>query len=78
VCPGPVPKGRLKVAQHASAGFAFPTETSPAGTTDDFPGRESWVNADRKQMQTGDQRVSLNSWQRHSDTLTLYPQRSIA
>jgi hypothetical protein len=39
-----VPQGRLRVAQDVSPGLGSKSVTSPEGTTENFPGRKSWVN----------------------------------
>jgi hypothetical protein len=38
---GPVPEGRLSLAQHAVLGIGLES-ISPAGTAERFPGRQSW------------------------------------
>jgi hypothetical protein len=48
-CLDTVPKGRLRVAQDAVLGEHV-NETSPVGTTENAPGRQSWVMLDCARM----------------------------
>jgi len=57
---GPVPKGRLKIAQHAVLG-TVPSKISPAGTTENHPGRQSWVYLQRTSILIGN-----HLWVAHS------------